>query len=62
MSSQNIIQQNTAQPPGFRFGGGTPQGVDFVGGHWGGAPPPDAEEFSKIFKIFLMKIAKNALF
>ena len=39
-------------------------GVGLVGGPGGGGgrSPPDAGEFSKIFKKFLKKIAKNALF
>ena len=36
--------------------GGQPRGGPGV------APPPDAGEFSKIFKKVFMKIAKNALF
>ena len=31
-------------------------------GSGGGAPPPDAGKFSNIFKQFIQKIAKNALF
>ena len=38
-------------------------GVGLVGGPGGRqSPPPGAGEFSKIFKNFLKKIAKNALF
>ena len=39
---------------------GTPWGVSRVGGPR--AEPPDAGEFSKIFKEFLKKIAKDPLF
>ena len=43
--------------PGFFRGGG-----NIFGGRPRGAEPPDAREFSKIFKNFLKKIAKNVLF
>ena len=41
--------------PGFRVGGEHFRGSASYG-------PPDAGEFSKIFKKFLKKIANNALF
>ena len=45
-----------AEPPGFRFGGGDILGVGLVGRPGGGAPPPDAGEFSKILKNFFRKL------
>ena len=46
-----------AAPTGFRFWGNI-LGVGLVGGPGADPPPPDAGEFSKIFKKFIKKIEK----